>query len=384
MCPICTDTEESLQHLFTCRHEQATTHRLQAFDNFHKTLRAIGTPLPVIDAIIHGFTQWTRDPTQIQVRALTAGSLRGPDAVLTSAFREQFIGIGWYHMCLGRISRLWASAVLQYQSPSSPMDGGIPWASQLLAALWQYSRALWKFWNEVVHGATVEEQAARQLASLRHAITTHYQAFDTNPTIILPRLHFLFVSRSLEDRLKGSYDTMATWLRSVEEALTVQQHQTAQQQALAQRFFPSASRSVQEQISDTDSTYTYQSMGSVATLSLEPTVATTVTSFTMSLEASSASVPTYISYGSETDSIESLLVRDLTSSSTNNTMSSVASSASDYFNNIDDASLGSISDSAFLSHHVFNPPASASVDRFSQESDDTSVETRSRASSSYI
>jgi hypothetical protein len=67
--------------------------------------------------------------TLILHQALTAGSLRGSDAVLTSAFYEHTTDIGWYQMCLGRVSKKWASTVVQSPQPSPPRDGGLNWSS---------------------------------------------------------------------------------------------------------------------------------------------------------------------------------------------------------------------------------------------------------------
>jgi hypothetical protein len=133
-----------------------------------------------------------------------------------------------------------------------------------------------------------------------------YQQFGENSAFILPRHHFLFTSRPLEDRLKGSYDTMAAWLRSVDEAIQVLQHQVTSEQVAARSFFP-VSAMGDHSSADTDSTYTSHSNTSEGTLSLEPTVATTVTSHTLSSAASSASVIHHLCFYSDDDSLTSLI-----------------------------------------------------------------------------
>ncbi len=72
---------------------------------FHIDLDKAGTPFPVVQTLRHGFTAWLQSPTSTDIHSLTAGSLRGPDAVLTTAFHEQVKHIGWYHLCLGRVSK---------------------------------------------------------------------------------------------------------------------------------------------------------------------------------------------------------------------------------------------------------------------------------------
>jgi hypothetical protein len=90
LCPICQEAEENLQHVFSCQHGTATQHRHTSLAQLLNTLQAAQTPQPIVDAIQYSFHQWWDSPTSVEVRPLTAGSLRGPDVVLTSAFLEQF------------------------------------------------------------------------------------------------------------------------------------------------------------------------------------------------------------------------------------------------------------------------------------------------------
>jgi hypothetical protein len=68
---------------------------------------------------------------------------------------------------------------------------------------------------------------------------------------------------------------MAAWLRSVDEAIQVLQHHDANLREVSQVFFRLSEHSEQE--SDSDSTFSYHSTDSVGTRSLDPTVATAVT-----------------------------------------------------------------------------------------------------------
>jgi hypothetical protein len=251
-------------------------------EDLYKDLQHSGAPDPIIQAIQHGFSSWNANPQSTNIWALTAGSLYGPDAVLTTAFYEQVHHIGWYHMCLGRVSKKWALAAKQYDITHS-RDGGLQWASVLIAALWRYSKTLWRFRNEVVHGSTVEEQAKLQLQTLNNKLESYYQRYLHNPDIVLARHQFLFTSRSLEDRLKSSYDAKAAWLRSVEEAMKVLQHQEEAHRVVSQLFFPTR----HNESDDSDSTYYDHSVSSDSTLSFDPTLPTAATTNTLSSATSS-------------------------------------------------------------------------------------------------
>jgi len=305
LCPICNSEEETLSHVFSCAAPAAANHRLKSLEDLRKTLISILTPEPVVAAIQHGFQQWCQDTSRKHARALTAGSLRGPDAVLTSAFHEQFRDIGWYQLCLGRVSTKWASAVSQYHL--TPLqDGGLQWTSIFIAALWSFSKSMWKHRNEVVHGATVEEQTQRQLTQLRSRITSYYADYARNPALVLPRHSCLFTSRTEEERHQSSYDSMSAWLRSVEEALQVVQHHDAHLREMSRVFFPQVPFT--ELDSATDSTYSdHTSLDTDDDTSLDSTVATTVTTHT-SYSTSSSGIHC-LHYDFDDDSYSSDTVR---------------------------------------------------------------------------
>jgi hypothetical protein len=96
---------------------------------------------------------------------------------------------------------------------------------------------VWKVRNEVVHGATVQDQADHLVAALQTTVRDFYAAYRENPQMVLSRHQYLFTSRPLEERLKGSYDITASWIRSVEEAILVLKHHEAAMREEAQSHF---------------------------------------------------------------------------------------------------------------------------------------------------
>jgi hypothetical protein len=204
LCPLCQECKESLSHIFTCKHGKAVTSRSQNLTRLTETLLTIRTPQPVIDAIF-----LEHNP----VRALTASLLRSPDAVLTTAFHEQYNTIGWFHFCFGRLSKKWAAAVKQYNTAPKPSDFEEFWTSLLIATLWQYSRALWKTRNEHIHGVTVEEQAQLLLNNLHAKCTDNFEKYGENLAIIFPRHAYLITAKTLESCLSSTYDQLSAWLR---------------------------------------------------------------------------------------------------------------------------------------------------------------------------
>jgi hypothetical protein len=235
-----------------------------------------------------------KNPASCQAWSLTAGSLQGPDAVLTvAAFHEQGREIGRLHFSLGRISQKWASAARQYDTLPHQPEADFQWTSLLIAALWRYTKSLWYYRNEIVHGATVEEQAQCRLAALQNRIID-YTEFQNNDHLVLQRHQNLFTAKTADECISASYDTMSAWLCSGEEAIqVVQQHAAALGEA-SQSFFPGSDPD-KDPSTDTDSTYTMSSTLPTATMSFTSTEA--LTHSTMSSTALSASVNTHIHYG---------------------------------------------------------------------------------------
>ncbi len=113
-CPFCQTSEETMEHIFLCQHATAAQTRRHQLQVLLDTLAGANTPKLIVDTIRRGFTSWEAAPLH-PVRATTAESLCGPDAVLTSAFHEQFHHLGWFHFCLGQVSNGWQPPGNTYQ-----------------------------------------------------------------------------------------------------------------------------------------------------------------------------------------------------------------------------------------------------------------------------
>jgi len=235
LCPLCNDYEETFQHVLQCREASASTHRAAQLHTLEIHLINIQTPREIVRAILHGFREWQY--SRQRSRALTFGSVYGPDVLLTSAYHEQFHDIGWLNFSLGRISQIWEKAAGAYWSQESKLVDLPYWSSQLIAALWHCTKALWGFRNQSVHGFTSEEEAQIILGKLQEQVRQHYISFSDNSAYILPRHHHLFTSRSLQERLQYSYDHLVYWLRSVDEARNILAFQESHLQSSSQQFF---------------------------------------------------------------------------------------------------------------------------------------------------
>jgi hypothetical protein len=207
-----------------CTLPQTEEYHNQQLSDFQGHLSKIQTPPPVVEAIMTGFKDWITPP-QRRSRVSTFSSLMGPDTLVTSAYYEQFHRLGWFRLCLGRISLKWSRAAAAYHTSTHSTFNGDRWAAAFILLVWKITRQLWHHRNQIVHGAMVEEVVSTQLSALHDKVTQMYWQYQETPSCILPHHEYLFTKCSLEHRLKMSYDSITCWIRSVEEACTILEFQ---------------------------------------------------------------------------------------------------------------------------------------------------------------
>jgi hypothetical protein len=157
-----------------------------------------------------GFNNWLH-PSATRSRATTFGSLARPDVWLTSAYYEQFHQLGWLKFCLSRIRLPWSETVIAYKREEHPIFDSTHWASTVISLLWQFTRDCWHFRNQIVHGETVHEAINHQMQQLHDKVAHQYQSFQDNNTYILPCHHHLITTKTLEESLRMSYDSITYW-----------------------------------------------------------------------------------------------------------------------------------------------------------------------------
>ena len=239
LCPSCHTAEESWTHIFTCGSEGSIESRKASLTELQKNLLTINTPPEVIAAFVYGMEMWEQSQTnpQLQVHALTVGSLRSSHVLLTAAFTEQFHTIGWQHLLMGRLSKKWGIAVAMLRNDLNNTSVSLRWTAQTINFLWKYMRTEWTYRNTVVHGSTAQEMADIIKKASTDKVREYYGTYRTNPTFILPRHQYLFTSRSLDQRLKLDIDSINCWIRSVEDAIQALLHHNNQQRQHTARYF---------------------------------------------------------------------------------------------------------------------------------------------------
>jgi hypothetical protein len=133
-CPICSQDNETFQHVLLCMHLDIRQHRTDALGILAEQLSKIHTPPQIQESILHSFRCWSKEVSSSRPCSLMAGSLCPLDIILTSAFHEQYHQLSWFQFCLGRISKKWATAA----SGCMPTLDALLWSSLLISILWGF------------------------------------------------------------------------------------------------------------------------------------------------------------------------------------------------------------------------------------------------------
>lgn len=292
LCPGCKAEDETFEHVLRCPLPQTEVYRQQQIAELQIQLFNLQTPQPVIQTIIQGFHHWVATPPG-HSHAPTYGSLFCPDMILTGAYFEQFNQLGLFQVCLGRISKLWSRAVSSYHASTSPVFDTDRWATSFISLLWKFTRKMWNYRNQIVHGATVDEAVSTQMSLLHEKVTSLYNKYTENPSYVLPRHEYLFTQRTLQYRLQMSYDSINCWLRSVEEARNILEFQERHLQETAATFFRlfRSSASTSDQASNSDFSYS-------------PSMTPSITSHSLARTGSTDSLTVWTSSSSIDDSID--------------------------------------------------------------------------------
>jgi hypothetical protein len=236
ICPGCKAAEETFEHVLICPFPPIQEYRNSQLSELEHTLATLDTPTPVISTIRQGFQDWVQPPAH-RSRAPTFGSLHGPDVLLTQTYYEQYYQLSWYQFCLGRISKNWAKTIQAYDTTASKTRDTEYWASFVVSALWKLTTNMWKHCNQIVHGATAEENATIIRNQLHAIVTAHFSAYADSQDYGLPRHSYLFTQCTLEQCLQYSHDSIKCWIRSVEEARAILTHQQDHLRTTSLRMF---------------------------------------------------------------------------------------------------------------------------------------------------
>ena len=224
-CPYCS-LPEDFQHLLTCAAPRALKFRYDATEKLRKTLsNSVGD-----NTILRAVKQWTHMPSDTM--DLTSEVPDFQHAIDRAVARQTTIG--WINMFRGFISLEWGHiySLTDYSTSwETRQSQSTHQLALVICALQDYSLAIWKSRNDVLHENSELSRSILQ-DKLHHDITTLYALGPTYSPIIQS-----YFSISLEDRLKRPLRHKQRWLRLAYLATSHATSKGSRQQVMS-TYFP--------------------------------------------------------------------------------------------------------------------------------------------------
>jgi hypothetical protein len=94
--------------------------------------------------------------------------------------------------------------------------------TQVIRSVWRYSKSIWDHKNMVVHGLTTTKAEGKEMVELKRQAKHFYNTFKTDKYCVPYTRSYLFDCPLLTVQ-QLSRDNLASWIRSVEEAIAIRQ-----------------------------------------------------------------------------------------------------------------------------------------------------------------
>jgi len=233
LCPRCSGTVETSEHVLTCSPLVAVTRRSEFFHGFLSSLITFGTLIYII-ATFELKLSTTFDSPYSQSYHIDGIIPTENQARLLTALRHQNI-IGWHNFLRGYIFIYWEE--LYYLAhESSRKSRNVSWSIKLVEGAIDLYRKIWSDRNSFVHGTTRQESRVK----LRDQIISRMlKQIYLNP----PKLHKRFpwiTNIPLQVRLQRNTTNLHRWLSQLQHQIRVtkflSQHQGSNQLSLRMAY----------------------------------------------------------------------------------------------------------------------------------------------------
>ena len=236
LCPGCKEKFETTAHVFQCAEIETVDFRERELLQLREFLDEQELPQQLKQNLFHGIAEWTRGEIDApQYMAPTRGKVTAVDQIATLAYTEQ-TQLGWEAVFRGHLSVSWRKIYRQ----AHPLEDGQKEDTlfrRLIRKLQQFSLAMWKHRNEILHGATREEARTLALNLVKSKVEEAFRQYESGGLTLLQRDNYLFTKRTKEERLQGDVDTMMCWLRIVEVAISANERIQELNKQQAAKFF---------------------------------------------------------------------------------------------------------------------------------------------------
>jgi len=105
-CPICSQEDETFQHVLLCMHPDMRQHRTEALGILAEQLSKIHTPPQIMASILHGFQCWSEEVSSSCPRSLVTGSICPSDIMPFMNSFTRLAGFNFVRVELARSGHL--------------------------------------------------------------------------------------------------------------------------------------------------------------------------------------------------------------------------------------------------------------------------------------
>ncbi len=225
-CPYCA-TPEDFAHLLSCEDPRARKAQYDAMTKLRKAINGTPAAAPLLRVI----KQWTATPSE-QIDLAPGVDMYEP--AIRCALASQAL-LGWTNFFRGFLCLEWGYIVALPDplSASARKLAAVHSVASIIRAVQDYSLALWKTRNELLHSNTIPSRAILE-ASLDHDITLLYGLRTSFSPIIQSYFHL-----PLLERLKRPLRHKQRWIQITRLATSHASARGSRQQVLS-TYFPYA------------------------------------------------------------------------------------------------------------------------------------------------
>jgi hypothetical protein len=144
LCPYCQQEEESILHVFTCKHPVANQNREEALQTTFHSLQSSGSPPMLLACIQSGLQQWISNPSLSAFVPPHDVLLKPKSTSALAAFSAQST-IGWGALLRGHMASQWNIAFQCLYQPKKNKKAS-PSVVARLAKQWS-SKTIQLFWT---------------------------------------------------------------------------------------------------------------------------------------------------------------------------------------------------------------------------------------------
>jgi hypothetical protein len=201
-CPRCGESNESTQHVLTCKNEAATSTWDNAVDNLETWMKDNDGEPHMIHIICDSLRSWRNG------ERLPIPSTAIPQIVMEAMIDQD--NIGWFNFTNGFLARKWRIIQTAYFKDIRTQRSPDLWMAKCQLRIWEIAWMMWQHRNDFLHndGKTIHFQ---EVSAINRSIRIEFTRAGNG----LPAIYQHLFQINIDDLLASSTSMKQEWLTSV-------------------------------------------------------------------------------------------------------------------------------------------------------------------------